>query len=99
MHDHRASTICAFADFFDLVSECGFELIMLTNVCECISVLMHMCVYKVPAANDPQVFLYGVLKSAIVGVFWGERSGEFLHRKQLFLLFSIPRLALVASTQ
>ena len=81
------------------MSECGSELIMLTNACECISVLRHMCVYKVPAANDPQVFLYGVLKSAILGVFLGETSREFLHRKQLFLLLSILRLALVASTQ
>ena len=26
---------------------------MLTSVCKCISVLTYMCVYKVPAANDP----------------------------------------------
>ena len=45
-----------------------------------------MCVYKVPAANDSQVFLYGVLKSAILGVLLGEGSGEFLHKKTVAFL-------------
>ena len=40
-----------------------------------------MCVYKVPAANDPQVFLYGVLKSAILGVFWGGKIRRVFAQK------------------
>ena len=59
------------------------------------SVHIYMCVYKVPAANDSQVFLYGVLKSATLGVLLGEGSGEFLHKKKQWLfLLSFLRLAL-----
>ena len=59
---------------------------MLINACKYIFVHTYMCVYKVPAAKDPQVFLYGVLKSAILGVLLGEGSGQFLHKKTMAFL-------------
>ena len=45
---------------------------------------MYMCVYKVPAANDSQVFLYGVLKSAInAGMFAITQQGLFGNSESL----------------